>query len=160
MVMHYVAEKMHSTSGMRALKHRAVCTKLSVFTSELENGHRQPSLKEMRAYSALFSVPLEYFSPSLDEDAAIPNMADKDLLETYMKLQELKEETPDLYQVISLLTKDQKGKAVVSLLSRYLNEDIAEENILLEGFKLLKDKSKNYTYNEALRHIWNQIDKQ
>lgn len=31
--MHYVAERMHSITGKRALKHRAVCTKLSVFTS-------------------------------------------------------------------------------------------------------------------------------
>ena len=30
--MHYVAERMHSITGKRALKHRAVCTKLSVFT--------------------------------------------------------------------------------------------------------------------------------
>ena len=32
--MHYVAERMHSITGKRALKHRAVCTKLSVFTYE------------------------------------------------------------------------------------------------------------------------------
>ncbi len=31
--MHYVAERMHSITGKRALKHRAVCTKLSVFTA-------------------------------------------------------------------------------------------------------------------------------
>ena len=30
--MHYVAEEVHSPPGKRALKHRAVCTKLSVFT--------------------------------------------------------------------------------------------------------------------------------
>ena len=30
--MHYVAERMHSITGKRALKHRAVCTKLSGFT--------------------------------------------------------------------------------------------------------------------------------
>ena len=57
--------------------------------SELENGHRQPSLKEMRAYSALFSVPLEYFSPSQNEDAFIPNMADKELLELFQNKRHL-----------------------------------------------------------------------
>ena len=37
MVMHYRAEGMHSISGKRALKHRAVCTKLSVFTGATES---------------------------------------------------------------------------------------------------------------------------
>ena len=35
--MHYVAEWMHSISGKHALKLRALCTKLSVFTNDWTN---------------------------------------------------------------------------------------------------------------------------